>query len=72
MKLREAKPPALVTSEAREFAALRRQHGIGLRDAAIKLEIRALEVSGLERGRLVPKDPGEWRSMMAVLAKHGG
>jgi hypothetical protein len=43
---------------------VRKKYGVGPRDAAIKLEVSA------KRGRLVPKSPAAWRSMMAVLAKY--
>jgi len=48
---------------ARAISATRKEAGLGLRDAAIKFGIRAVELSGLESGRLVPEDPNEWATM---------
>jgi hypothetical protein len=56
-----------VSAPARELARLRSERGIGLRDAAAALGIRAVELSGLERGRFEPEDSGDWALMTSRL-----
>lgn len=56
-----------VSEEARQLSVLRRERGIGLRDAAAALGIRAVELSGLEHGRLAPEEPGDWQQMASKV-----
>lgn len=56
-----------VRPEARALSALRKDAGLGLHAAAGRIGIRAVELSGLEHGRLVPEDTGEWAKMAAKL-----
>lgn len=56
-----------VSARAGALRVLRRTKGLGLRDAASLLGIRAVELSGLERGRLVPEDEGEWMNMLETI-----
>lgn len=60
-----------VRPEAHALAALRKEAGLGLHDAASKLGMRAVELSGLEHGRLVPEDRGEWARLTAALKAPG-
>jgi hypothetical protein len=60
-------PRYYLAREAQAFAALRKRLGLGLRDAAVKLGIRAVELSGLEHGRLVPEDPSAWAELARKL-----
>jgi len=53
-----------VSPEAHALSALRKEIGLGLRDAASKLGIRAIELSELERGRLVPEN---WSKILETL-----
>lgn len=53
-----------VSPEARELSALRKRIGLGLRDAACKLGLRAIDLSELERGRLVPEN---WTKILETL-----
>lgn len=53
--------------EARDLYDLRRDRGIGLRDAASKIGIRAVELSGLERGSLVPENRDDWARILWKL-----
>ncbi len=65
-------PSYRISVEARGLAELRKQLGLGLRDAAIKIGIKAIELSGLERGQLVPSDEKDWFEMAKALKKTGG
>lgn len=60
-------PSFALASEARALAERRLELGLGLRDAAIRLGIRAIELSGLEHGRLVPENPGDWAAAINRL-----
>lgn len=56
-----------VSPSAEKLAAKRKELGVGLRDAASRLRLRAVELSGLEHGRLVPADPADWTTLLAML-----
>jgi hypothetical protein len=60
-------PTYFISSEAIALSALRAELGIGLRDAASKLGIRAVDLAGLEHGRLVPEDSNLWETMIRAL-----
>lgn len=50
------------------IVALRKELGLGLRDAASRMGIRAAELSGLERGSLVPEHRATgWPELEAAL-----
>lgn len=51
-----------------KILALRKTLGLGLRDAASRMGIRAAELSGLERGSLVPEHRATgWSELEAAL-----
>lgn len=53
---------------AERIVALRKELGLGLRDAASRMGIRAAELSGLERGSLVPEHRATgWPELEAAL-----
>ena len=53
---------------AERIVALRKEIGLGLRDAASRMGIRAAELSGLERGSLVPEHRATgWSEIEAAL-----
>ena len=53
---------------AERIVALRKELGLGLRDAAIRMGIRAAELSGIERGSLVPEHRATgWSELEAAL-----
>jgi len=63
-------PVYVVSDEARGLLELRKQLGIGLRDAASKLGLRAVDLSALERGQLVPEGGiADWVKMAEALKK---
>lgn len=53
--------------QAERLHAARVARGFGLRDAALALGLRAVELSGLENGRLVPESPSDWTLLEAAL-----
>lgn len=55
-------------SNAAALRLLRTHAKLGLRDAASALGISAVELSGLERGRLVPEDKNDWLKMLETMA----
>lgn len=55
------------SAHAGALHTLRRVAGLGLRDAASVLGLRAVELSALERGRVTPEDESEWVRMMETL-----
>lgn len=66
--LEDVRTPVYVVSvEAKGLLELRKQFGLGLRDAAGKIGIKAVELSGLEQGRLVPEGAADWMKMAEVL-----
>jgi hypothetical protein len=60
-----------VTLDHERFAEARRAAGLSIRDAALKLGIRAVHVSGLEHGRCAPED-GDWDALICDLLGTGG
>ncbi len=56
-----------VSLEACLLVELRKARGLGLHVAANKLGIRAVELSGLEHGRLVPEEPSAWKRMIEKI-----
>lgn len=60
-------PVYTLSRQATDLATYRKELGLGLRDAANRIGIRAVELSGLEHGRLVPEDPSDWERMMGAL-----
>jgi hypothetical protein len=60
-------PVYRVSARAGALRTLRQGARLGLRDAASELGVSAVELSGLERGRLVPEDEKEWPKMMETL-----
>lgn len=52
---------------ARRLRGLRVERGLGLRDAAGRLGLRAVELSQLERGVVVPSNPSDWTVLLGRL-----
>lgn len=70
VSLEELRTPVYaVCAEARALSSSRRQLGLGLHEAAIKLGVRAIEVSELERGWLVPEDANDWSKMLEAMTR---
>ena len=66
--LEDVRTPVYPSStRAGALRTLRKVARLGLRDAASMLGVRAVELSGLERGRLVPEDESEWLKMFEKL-----
>lgn len=63
------RPMYRLSQGAHDLAALRKKLGVGLRDAAIRIGVRAVELSGLEHGRLEPEDPDGWSKILEALAR---
>ena len=61
------RPVFIIGSQAQGLTRRRKELGLGLRDAAARLGMRAVELSGLEHGRLVPVDREEWARMIEQL-----
>jgi len=55
------------TPEAERLHAARVARGFGLRDAALALGLRPIELSGLEHGRLVPASTEDWTLLERAL-----
>jgi hypothetical protein len=59
-----------VSIEARGLLELRKQLGLGLSEAANKIGIRAVELSELEHGKLVPEGGRkDWINMAEALKR---
>ena len=58
-----------VSAPAGALRTARRVAGLGLRDAASMIGVRAVELGGLERGRLVPEDPLDWAEMIDKMMR---
>ena len=55
-----------VSVQAKGFRAARRAARVGIGDAAAKLGISAIELSGLESGKYRLEDPKDWARMEEV------
>lgn len=62
-------PVYKIGPEAERLIEIRRGRNIALRDMASRLGFRAVELSALENGRLVPEDPKHWRRILEVASK---
>jgi len=62
-------PVYRVSARAGALRTLRQGAGLGLRDAASEMGVSAVELSGLERGRLLPEDENEWLKMLGTLER---
>ena len=62
-------PMYAVSARAGALRTLRKVARLGLRDAAIELGVSAIELSSLERGRMVPEDENEWLKMLETLER---
>jgi hypothetical protein len=60
-----------LSPRAEKLHALRLGLGLGLRDAASQMGIRAVELSGLERGRMVPSRAADWALLEERLVGSG-
>lgn len=58
-----------VSAPAGALRTARKVAGLGLRDAASVIGIRAVELGGLERGRLVPEDPLDWAEIIDKMIR---
>jgi len=62
-------PVYTIGPEAERLNQIRRGRNMPLRDMASRLGFRAVELSALENGRLVPEDPKAWQRILDVASK---
>lgn len=66
--LEEILTPIYTIGSCARILTMQRKHlGLGLREAALRLQISAVELSGLERGHLVPERGSDWDTLLRGL-----